>query len=76
MSCCSDLKVFMPFYSQTATCLYRRDVLLRGLCSFGHTFSDVSGPTDAETTIFVEREATGPLVAGWYGLLELLSGGN
>ena len=56
MSCCSDLMVFMQFYRQSATWLRRHDALLRGLCSFGPTFSDDSGPPDAPVCIFVVRD--------------------
>ncbi len=56
MSCCSDLMVFMQFYRQSATWLRRHDALLRGLCSFGLTFSDDSGPPDALVCIFVVRD--------------------
>ena len=52
MSCYSDLKVFMLFYRQTATCLHRGDAPLsiwtyvfRRLCAAG-----------AESTIFVDLE--------------------
>ncbi len=49
----SNLKVFMPFYRQSATWLRRHDALLRGLCSFGLTFSGDSVPPDALVCIFV-----------------------
>ena len=51
-----DLMVFMQFYRQSVTWLRRHDALLGGLCSFGLTFSDDSGPPDALVCIFVVRD--------------------
>ena len=56
MSHWTDLRVFRPFYSQTASCLYLPDALLGGFGSFRLTFSDDSGHPDALVCIFVVRE--------------------
>ena len=56
MSHWTDLMVFRQFYRQTASCMYRPDVLLRGFCSFQPTFSDDSGLPDAQICIFIVRD--------------------
>ena len=62
MSRCSDLAIFMLFYNQTATCLHRRDARLGARLHENHCICSVWGLTASETTVFVEREPTDPLV--------------
>ena len=50
------LEGFMLFYKQTASCVYLLDTLLGGFGSFRLTFSNVSGPPDAQVCIFIMRE--------------------
>ena len=63
MSRCSDLAVFMLFYKQTVACLHRRDARLGARLHENHCICSVWGLINAETTVFIEREPTGPLVA-------------
>ena len=56
MSHWTDLRVFRLFYRQTSSCVYMPDALLGGFGSFQLTFSNYSGPPDAQVCIFVARE--------------------
>ena len=56
MSHWTDLRVFRSFYRQTASCVYLPDALVGGFGSFRLTFSDESGPPDAQVCIFIVRE--------------------